>query len=164
MSKRLLIVAFAHLLGALIIATSAAYVRVALPFPNSPPTAVADSYTVHGYTLIGSLLANDSDPDGYPISWHGVVVAPTHGTLSPTGNPAYKVHNPQPGYVGTDSFTYRIHDSFLNLSNTATITGAFQIHADRVMESLIKELRDIGHGTKRPLIVHGGTDSDENSD
>lgn len=97
MSRRPLFLALAHLLGASIITTAAAYLLVVLSFPNSPPTAVADSYTVHGSTLIGSLLANDSDPDGDPISWHGVVVLPAHGTLSSTGNPAYKTYNPHPG-------------------------------------------------------------------
>jgi len=143
------VVAFAHLTGALIIATSAVYVHVALPVPNSSPIAVADSYTVHGSTLIGSLLANDSDPDGDSISWHGVVVSPAHGTLSSTGNPAYKIYNPQPGYAGTDSFTYRIHDSFLNLSNTATVTinvvnnpptatnDSYTVHGSTLIGSLV---------------------------
>ena len=143
------VVAFAHLTGALIITTSAAYLLVALSVPNSSPIAVADSYTVHGSTLIGSLLANDSDPDGDSISWHGVVVSPAHGTLSSTGNPAYKIYNPQPGYAGTDSFTYRIHDSFLNLSNTATVTinvvnnpptatnDSYTVHGSTLIGSLV---------------------------
>lgn len=61
MTRPLPFAALAHLLGALIIATSAVYVHVAMPFVNSPPTAVADSYTVHGNAVLG-LLLNDSDP------------------------------------------------------------------------------------------------------
>lgn len=136
MSKKSIFALIAILFGSLGIATRVAYtnpavtpstlasspVNAALPMPNSPPIANADSYTVHGTTLIGSLLANDSDPDGDTISWYGLVASPTHGTLSPTGNPAYKSYTPQAGYSGPDSFTYRIQDSFLNLSNTATVT------------------------------------------
>lgn len=39
-----------------------------------------------------------------------------------TGNPAYFLYNPQAGYSGPDSFTYKIRDSFSNFSNVATVT------------------------------------------
>jgi hypothetical protein len=36
--------------------------------PNSPPVAAGDSYTIHGSAAIGSVLTNDFDPDGDPMS------------------------------------------------------------------------------------------------
>ncbi|HEY0723053.1 MAG TPA: Ig-like domain-containing protein, partial [Pyrinomonadaceae bacterium] len=123
MSKKSLFALITILFASLGIATRVAYMKPsAFPFLNSPPIANADNYTVHGNTLIGSMLANDSDPDGDSISFYSVITGPSHGTLSPTGNPAYQFYNPQTGYSGTDSFTYRIRDSFSNLSNTATVT------------------------------------------
>ena len=116
-----LFVPVAHLLGALIIATSAVYLHIELPFLNSPPTAVADSYTVHGNGVLG-LLLNDSDPEGNSIVFYDVVSAPSHGTVSFTANPHYRGYTAHYGYVGSDSFTYRIIDSFGNISNAATVT------------------------------------------
>lgn len=83
--------------------------------PNSPPVAVDDFYTVHGATPIGSFLVNDSDPDGDSISFHDVVTSPAHGTLGGFPQPGF--YTPQQGYVGPDSFTYRIRDDFMNVIN-----------------------------------------------
>src|SRR5688572_738326 len=121
MSRRPLFATLVHVLGALIIATSAAYVHVALPFLNSPPITVADSYTVHGNAVLG-LLLNDSDPDGDPIFFYDVVSPPAHGTVTVTASPLYRGFTAHQGYVGPDSFTYRISDNFGNISSTATVT------------------------------------------
>ena len=79
MTRTILWITLAHLLDILILATSTTYHLAPLPFPNSPPIANADSYSVHGNTLINSLMANDSDPDRDAISMWGVVTQPAHG-------------------------------------------------------------------------------------
>jgi Bacterial Ig domain len=54
------------------------------------------------------VLANDSDPDGDPLTVTGVT-DPPNGTA--TINPDNTVTSrPEYGFLGTDTFTYTIHD------------------------------------------------------
>jgi len=150
MPRPLLFVAFAHLFSAVIIVTSVTYLHRALPFVNSPPIAVGESYTVHISRTLGPLLANDSDPDGDSFTFYDVVSGPSHGTLGVTSNPSYKGYNSQQGYVGPDSFTYRVIDSFGNISNAATVNisvvntaptavndGTYTVHGSTVVGPLL---------------------------
>jgi VCBS repeat-containing protein len=95
----------------------------ALPDCNDPPVAVNDAYTVaEGGTLnvpAPGVLANDSDPDGDPIT-AVLVTGPAHGTvtLNPNGSFTY-VHDGSETL--TDSFTYKANDGSLD-SNVATVT------------------------------------------
>jgi hypothetical protein len=91
---------------------------VPITIQQNPPIAVDDYSTVQkdGIELI-DVLANDSDPDGDAISIVSVS-APTNGTvLIVSGQIAYI---PLAGYVGMDSFTYTIEDSFAAQA-TATV-------------------------------------------
>ncbi len=76
--------------------------------PNRPPNAVDDSLMTAEDTA-GSLnvLANDSDPDGDPISFVGVTDG-SHGTANCVAGVC--TYTPNPDYNGTDSFTYTISD------------------------------------------------------
>jgi len=81
MSQKSLLLAVAVLLGPLVIARPVAYVHRGLFVLNSPPIASGDNYTLHGNGYIGSILANDSDPDGdtivaVQVTW------PTNGNMS----------------------------------------------------------------------------------
>jgi RHS repeat-associated protein len=69
-------------------------------------------------TTIGSILANDYDPDGTALN-ESVLSLPAHGTLSGASS-GYKLYQPQTGYTGSDSFTYQVCDS-LNACATATV-------------------------------------------
>jgi RHS repeat-associated protein len=95
---------------------------VTLNVVNNVPTATNDSYIVHGPTAIGPFMANDSDPDGDSISFYGIVSNPTHGSLTGGLAPDRNNYTPAQGYVGSDSFTYRISDNLPGISNTATVT------------------------------------------
>ena len=77
---------------------------------NNAPVPVADFYIVRDSTTIGPLLSNDYDPDGDPISGPDIVTYPAHGSLYGQTQPDLKWFNPTAGYVGWDSFTYRIRD------------------------------------------------------
>jgi YD repeat-containing protein len=92
---------------------------------NSPPVAGDDSYTVHGNTNIGPLLANDTDPDGDPISVNAFITTPQHGLLF-NGSPA-DVFNYRPtlGYTGPDSFVYKVCD---NQGACANATVSIQVN------------------------------------
>jgi len=67
------------------------------------------------------VLANDSDPDGDPLT-AAVVTLPASGSLSFNDDGSF-VYTPNANFHGTDSFTYRVSDgkSASNLA-TATIT------------------------------------------
>ncbi len=90
--------------------------NVSLNIVNQPPVGGADSYNVQGTTTIGPFLANDSDPDGDTVtvgdgSHEGIVSFPQHGTLSPSNaGPDRKLYTPNPGYTGSDSFSYNACD------------------------------------------------------
>ena len=71
-----------------------------------PPDALPDFSETHmGNEVTGNVLDNDIDPEGEPIT-AALVDGPTHAesfTLNEDGSYSYV---PEPGYVGTDSFTY----------------------------------------------------------
>lgn len=77
---------------------------------NHPPTAVSDqaSCDVSAMTFI-PVLANDSDPDGDALSVAGFT-QPTHGTLSHYPVTGQLLYIPEPGWSGTDYFTYTATD------------------------------------------------------
>ena len=80
-----------------------------------PPVANGDSGFVvseNGSTTIAAsaLLANDTDPNGQPISITGVG-NPGNGSVSYDSNAKTVTFVPTSGYTGTASFTYSIADS-----------------------------------------------------
>ncbi|HEX3632066.1 MAG TPA: Ig-like domain-containing protein [Casimicrobiaceae bacterium] len=87
---------------------------------NRGPNAVADSFTVNSNSMANALdvLANDSDPDGDPISIVAVG-APAHGTAAISGSKIS--YSPAAGYIGPDSFTYTIADP-KGLTSSATVS------------------------------------------
>lgn len=99
--------------------------------PNSPPIAVNDSYTLHGFLTVSGpgIIANDSDPDGNPLSLASCSSA-SHGTLNCVPQHRSFSYEPNLGYVGSDSFTYQVCDSlgacstgtvFLTINNSAPV-------------------------------------------
>ncbi len=67
----------------------------------------------------GDVVANDFDPENDPITVT-LVTNVTHGTLTLNANGTYS-YKPDPGYVGTDSFTYMATDG-VNTSGPVTVT------------------------------------------
>lgn len=78
---------------------------------NLSPVAVDDTATTLPNTpVVVGILANDSDPEGDPLTVTALG-APAHGTA--TLNPDNTVtYTPDAGYIGPDSFTYGIGDDF----------------------------------------------------
>ncbi|HEY3567701.1 MAG TPA: Ig-like domain-containing protein [Thermoanaerobaculia bacterium] len=85
---------------------------------NSPPVAVDDHRNTSPGTSFGLFaLLNDYDPDGDPITI--LYTGPAaHGTASGSGS--LVGYRPNPGFTGTDSFTYTISDGWGG-SATATV-------------------------------------------
>jgi subtilisin-like proprotein convertase family protein len=92
------------------------------PCPNRAPFAVDNAYSVAGGRALraASVLANDSDPDGDALS---AVKAsdPAHGTVALAADGSF-TYMSQPGFSGSDSFTYRTRDSHALASTTATVS------------------------------------------
>jgi VCBS repeat-containing protein len=96
---------------------------------NDAPDAVGESFTVgkSGVANLGNLLANDSDPDGDPISLGTVQAISAQGaivTVRADGTVAYDpgdIFADLPaGETATDSFTYTVVDSH-GAASTATV-------------------------------------------
>ncbi len=104
-------------------AVDTAVIRVVvLEGENNPPVAVDDTYEVpRNRTTALEVLANDSDPDGDPLTIVQVV-QPRNGsaTLDDEGQVLYR---PRAGYFGPDSFTYTITDG-----NGATSTADVELY------------------------------------
>ncbi len=81
--------------------------------PNSAPIANNSSLTTRVNVDRAGMLSA-TDPDGDPIRF-SIVTAPSHGTIviTDTATGAY-VYTPNPGYSGTDSFTFRANDGIFD--------------------------------------------------
>ncbi|RME63629.1 MAG: hypothetical protein D6790_04410 [Caldilineae bacterium] len=83
---------------------------VAVKVVNRLPIAVADTYSMPSATsALIPVLANDSDPDGDRLTIQALT-QPANGTAVIAG--AQVRYTPNPGFVGTDHFTYTISDGF----------------------------------------------------
>ncbi|WP_168800663.1 Ig-like domain-containing protein, partial [Roseinatronobacter bogoriensis] len=88
--------------------------------PNEAPIAVADTINgQEGEPIEGSVLDNDSDPDGDPLK---VIdnTAPSNGKLV-IGTDGKFIYIPDDGFAGEDSFTYTVSDGNGG-TDTATVT------------------------------------------
>lgn len=105
--------------------TTTATVNVNVQSINDAPQAAGDSYQVNEDNVLTvaapGVLGNDSDVDGDPLSFGGLMTEPQHGIVQfqPDGSFAY---TPAQNFTGTDSFTYRANDASLAASNVATVT------------------------------------------
>lgn len=110
--------------------SNAATAAITVFAQNDPPTAVDDAYqTLRGQTLTVSVasgvLANDSDPDGDPISLE-LVDAPIYGQVHAAANGSFS-YQPQSGHAGADQFRYAASDgaarSVARVSINVTLPG-----------------------------------------
>ncbi len=90
--------------------------------PNAAPFAMADSYAVQhdGSLWVPSpgVLGNDSDPDNDWLTAQ-LMSGASNGSLY-FGGDGSLTYYPNPGFVGADSFTYRVNDGLAD-SNVATV-------------------------------------------
>jgi Domain of unknown function (DUF4082)/Cadherin-like domain/Bacterial Ig domain len=97
---------------------------------NVQPTANNDSGFVasENYALsipASALLANDTDPNGYPLSITGVS-NPTNGTVAYNASTQTVTFTPTPSYTGPASFTYTItngHGGTASASVSLTVSA-----------------------------------------
>ena len=93
-----------------------------IPAPNMPPVAVNDEFTAGCFAATGSLIANDSDPDGdlffidqLPVS------SPKYGALTINSNGTFE-YLAEIGYTGLDEFEYAIYDVNHYMGDTVAVT------------------------------------------
>lgn len=87
---------------------------------NEPPVAVDDRAIAHqGANAEISVLANDSDLDGNPLTII-TVANPENGTVDIDGDRI--IYSPDDEFAGTDSFTYSISDGAATDTATVTVT------------------------------------------
>jgi len=99
--------------------TDTATVTVTVGMANQPPVAWNNSATTPVNTPVTmGPVNNDVDPDGDTLTIVSTT-NPANGSINVTGNTV--VYTPNPGYVGTDSYTYTISDGNGN-TDTATVT------------------------------------------
>ncbi|MEM8970539.1 MAG: cadherin-like domain-containing protein [Pseudomonadota bacterium] len=111
---------------------------------NTVPIAVDDALSIRIDTALSvnvttDLLANDSDPNGDPLSLDSFT-QPTNGTLVDNGNGTL-TYTPTQGFSGTDTFTYSISDG----NNTDTADVNVQV----------RDLIDVWYGTEQTFGLPG---------
>ena len=92
--------------------------------PNQPPVATDDTATTtQGAAVTANVLANDTDTDGtLDLASVSVTVNGSNGSAVAAGNGTV-TYTPGPGYVGLDSYTYRVCDDDA-ACDTATVSVA----------------------------------------
>ncbi|MCF8459258.1 MAG: tandem-95 repeat protein [Flavobacteriales bacterium] len=91
---------------------------------NEPPVAQDDAaQTQVDVPVTGNVLVNDDDPDGDNIILNLTpLTGPNNGTVTLLGNGTF-TYTPNPGFEGTDVFTYSICDDQIpSLCDTAEVT------------------------------------------
>lgn len=76
--------------------------------PNRNPIANNDASITTGGPVVVNVLANDSDPDGDPLSIVNVTTPVNGGSAVINGNAI--TYTPSTGFVGIDRFSYTISD------------------------------------------------------
>jgi hypothetical protein len=98
------------------------------------------------------VLANDSDPNGLPLS-AVLVSGPSHGslTLNSNGTLAY---TPTANFVGTDTFTYEASNGQVN-SNVATVT--ITVNSAITLSGLSQNQWTANQAYSQTITASGGT-------
>ena len=111
---------------------------VTVKVSNALPSTRAEGYSIRHDNILSvpvsrGVLANDYDNDSDALS-ATIATQPSHGTLNLSANGGF-TYQPDAGYAGTDSFTYRAFDGFqqsglvtvsLTVTNKAPVAGADQ--------------------------------------
>ncbi|MFO1173425.1 MAG: cadherin-like domain-containing protein [Hyphomicrobiaceae bacterium] len=119
-------------------ATSTATVTLTVTPVDDAPIAGADmGVMMEDSTYIvstASLIANDADPEGSPVSFTGLGAA-THGTVALVGGNA--VFTPDANFFGTAGYDYTISDGALTGTGHVTLT----VHPDHIDPTIITNLQ-----------------------
>jgi hypothetical protein len=132
--------------------SNVATVTVTVTPANVAPIAVNDVATTDQATAVTiNVLANDSDPNGNPITINRIVARPANGRAAIAGNRI--TYTPNNAFSGVDTFTYQIRDSAGALSNIATVRVT--VRAITITATATATLN--AAGTRASWVVAGST-------
>lgn len=115
---------------------------IAMRIPNGAPFAVNDiQYSVRGGPVTIAVLANDSDPDGDPLSISGFTQG-RDGTVTLNANGTLN-YTPGRGYSGSDGFTYTVSDGS-GFTTTARVTVLAFTFAKGTYDGLVLATDEFG--------------------
>jgi hypothetical protein len=108
--------------------------------PNQNPVAAADTGTTQVDTPVTvAVLANDSDPDGDPLTV-AQISSPTSGTATLNADQTI-TYTPGSGFTGTDAFTYTVSDGRGGTAvGTVAVTvnsGQNTVHVENIAMALL---------------------------
>ncbi len=99
-----------------------------IPLPNLPPVATPDDFSTNCSDIPGNLVYNDnghgidSDPENDPLTIDTTPIAfPLHGKVTINSDGSF-TYTAVAGFIGKDSFKYRIFDSMGNASIPALVS------------------------------------------
>ena len=104
---------------------------------NSAPI-VPDQRVWADDTLAKEITLSFTDDDGPGPHTFQIVAGPQHGTLGGDDGDATIVYNPTPGFIGTDSFTFRVDDGAAS-SGLATMSVVVQHYPGAAWETKTPE-------------------------
>ena len=128
---------------------------------NRPPVAVNDTATVsNGINRAISVLANDYDPDGDPISIFSFT-QPLHGSVSQSVTQL--VYQSFAGYCGSDNFSYTITDGRGGFSSNAFVFVTVTCGASNQNPVAVADFATVSSGSNVTISVLAN-DYDPNGD
>ena len=96
-----------------------------LPAGNRDPVGTPDAFTMLSNTMLSiaapGFLANDIDQDGEALTATAILDNVDHGSLAAFGNGSF-TYTPDPDFVGSDAFVYRMRDASNNFSDSVMVT------------------------------------------
>ncbi len=135
---------------------------VSAPGSNRAPTPGTDHLsTAYGAPLavsVASLLANDTDPDGDPLTLTGVSAA-QHGTVSLSGGQV--IFTPYVGFVGAAAFSYAVDDGHGGTATgqaAVTVTGVSPAYLYRGAVSTSEVIDFTGDAKLHQVLLGSGDD------
>lgn len=132
---------------------------------NTPPVAHADTFTIAEdqsltFTL-AELLANDTDPDGNPLSLSSLIYNDSKGNLVVAGANTL-LFTPNPNFYGSSTITYTINDNHGGFAST-NITIIVTSVPDPPL-NILPTTNSIAEDTLTPLTGLGVQDPDDTTD
>ncbi|USB33588.1 Ig-like domain-containing protein [Paenibacillus sp. YPG26] len=130
---------------------------------NAAPIAVNDTLTVAENTP-GSVIVTDNDTDaenGLDPSTVAIKTQPQHGTATPDSS-GKVTYTPNPGYSGSDSFTYTVKDTNGAESSPATVTVTVTAAPVNTVPNAVNDTLTAAENTPGSVIVTANDTDAEN--